>query len=252
MGLFSELMSDVACCVVHPGPRQARESQWVVCVPASASDFRFPPNLTQFGPSGVFSGPSVPLPYINIPCLHPISYPESCFPLPSLVSSPFLHTTTTQRVIHCRQRSRLVITHLRCHPFNSNWIPRTPPIVQTCRPSSAMQRVSGSSTSTGICSLNAASGTPKEEELTFGNAFVPVRPHNSHVHTFIPPLIVSCHLTDHSTPGTQVSFVLELSPHSGYRRTDITFFLALFHLFSHQTARIGAMSPGDRFPCGHA
>jgi len=53
-----------------------------------------------------------------------------------------------------------------------------------------MQRVFGNSTSTGTCSLNAASGTRKEEALIFGNAFVPVRPMLM-FHTFIPPLIVS-------------------------------------------------------------
>jgi hypothetical protein len=72
-----------------------------------------------------------------------------------------------------------------------------------------MQRVSGSSTSTGISSLNVASGTRKEEVSISGNAFVPVRPPKlalSHAHSpahsicFMP-------LADHSTPGTQVSFV---------------------------------------------
>jgi len=162
--------------------RRTNQSHLVGCL-RPASDFRFPPiSQIPFDPPASF--PALPFhSLINIPCLHPIS-------IPSRLLSPaclYHHSNHDQRAsLYPIAYSLVSSPSPTLSPHHSNWILRTT-IAQTCPPSSVMPRVSGSSTSTGTCSLNAASGTRKEEALISGNAFVPVRPIPmltfSHVHS---------------------------------------------------------------------
>ena len=135
-----------------------------------------------FDLTGVFSGPSVPLPYkYRLFSSHP--HPDSTTPRvpPSLVSTPFPYSSLCL--------------------FTPPLPPYTILLSTTCQLSSATQRASGSSTSTGTCSPSVASGTQKEGVLIYGSAFVLVR--SKFLLTATPPLIR--YHTDQSTPGSQVS-----------------------------------------------
>ena len=130
-----------------------------------------------FDPTGVFPALPFPQPY-KYPCIHP----ELTVP-----PSPPLS-------VHHPSITRLTLPFPPLKSILSQ-------LSATCQRSSATQRVSGSSTSTGPCTPSVASGTRKEGVLIYGNAFVPVRPRLS-ADRHIP--LIRCH-TDHSTPGTQVS-----------------------------------------------
>ncbi len=143
--------------------------------PPLATDVRRVPGLRQnmqaepltFSPSkpfdltGVFSGPSVPLPY---------KYPFVFFPSPSrLDDTPCLS-------LPCFPLQRALPLHSSTPPLNQAPQSSTILLSSTCQLSLATLRVSGSSTFTGTCSPNVVSGTRKEGELIYGSAFVPVRP----------------------------------------------------------------------------
>ena len=103
------------------------------------------------------SFPALPFLYlINIPCFLPIPIPTRRHP----VYLPCQYTISLQRALspHCPLPNQITIL-----------------LSTTCQLSSATQRASGSSTSTGTCSPSVASGTQKEEVSIYGSAFVPVR-----------------------------------------------------------------------------
>jgi hypothetical protein len=135
-----------------------------------------------FDLTGVFSGPSVPLPY---------KYRLFSFPSPSRLDDTPCTSLPCQYTISPTTRSASI------PPLHSS----KPTTIQLCQLSSATQRASGSSTSTGACTHSVASGTQKEGVLIYGSAFVPVR---SSVLTATPPAHSVPH-TDQSTPGSQVS-----------------------------------------------
>jgi hypothetical protein len=106
-------------------------------------------------PPGVF--PALPIHcLINIPLSPSHRYPDSTTPpvYTTVPFSPLSPPTNTRSASSCTLQ---LFPSRALHPLSRNWIPRT--VVRSCLPSSAMQRVSGSSTSTGNCSLNAPSGT---------------------------------------------------------------------------------------------